>query len=383
MNKPADIYLDRSRKTLLDLIAQLLQFSEAVIYLEGPAGSGRTTLLELARRNFIQLEDSGHELQVIDDADELNPAELLHQIEHSSNCRFLLSGLPGSSRLLKELLPNNTPALERISIAPFTRPDAEYFLVNHCPAVPKRHRQAILNRERLYPQQLIQATYLQELSQRGFTHRYSRLSALAAIIILFLIWFAIIRGLVFQSNHDAEMVDEGITDITRTRVPKPQPVGDVQSKVVLARPIDTNYPITRSEPPQAGGSSPVLVPINETEAVPKFTQPVFSTTKPAPPIALAETALMARQPNHVTIQLMQASDPDNITKLRNRHDLDPTFVYLRQVGQQRLYCLLLGDYPSMEAAATALRSLPQELRDLGPWRRTFVAVQDEISALSH
>ena len=92
---------------------------------------------------------------------------------------------------------------------------------------------------------------------------------------------------------------------------------------------------------------------------------------------------MARQPNHVTIQLMQASNPDNITKLRNRHNLDPTFVYLRQVGQQRLYCLLLGDYPSMEAAATALRSLSQELRDLGPWRRTFAAVQDEISARSH
>lgn len=383
MNKPADIYLDRSRKTLLDLIAQLLQFSEAVIYLEGPAGSGRTTLLELARRNFTQLEDSGDELQVIDDADELNPAELLHRIEHSSNCRFLLSGLPGSSRLLRELLSSNTPALERLSIAPFTRPDAEYFLVNHCPAVPKRHRQAILNRERLYPQQLIQATYLQELSQRGFTHRCSRLSALAAIIISSLIWVAVTRELVFQPNHDKGIIDDGITDITRTRVPEPQPVGDVQSEDVLARAIETAPAITRPEPPRAEDSSPALAPMSETEAAPKPAGPVFSPPKPAPPIALAETALMARQPNHVTIQLMQAINPDNITKLRNRHNLDPTFVYLRQVGQQRLYCLLLGDYPSMEAAATALRSLSQELRDLGPWRRTFAAVQDEISARSH
>lgn len=365
MDQPADIYLDRSRKTLLELIDRLLHFSDAVIYLEGPVGSGRTTLLELASKNFHRFNEQAGELQVIDDVDQLNPTELLQQIERSNNCKFLLSGLPGSSKYFRELRSSDSPPVERLSIAPFTRPDAENFLINHCPAVSKRHRRAILNSERLYPQQLIKAAYLQELSYRGFNRRYSPLSAFIAVLLIGLAWFAITRGLPLHPDQAQVTVDEVSTNITRLPTTTTKPDAYPRSDDLLIKPEEAVIPDVT--PPQ---------PADTKNNLPK---PAIRTMAETRLFTLATATLLAKPPNHVTIQLMQASNPDNIVKLRQRHQLQPTFIYLRQVGQQQLYCLLMGDYPSMEAAAAAISSLPEELINLGPWRRSFAAVQKELA----
>ena len=96
-----NLYLDPSRQYLIDLSWHLLNHSSAVVFIEGPPGSGRTLLLNHIATHFPQ---SGSEsliatLHILDDIDQLPEYELT-QLGISTESLPLYNG--GSSGKLRK-----------------------------------------------------------------------------------------------------------------------------------------------------------------------------------------------------------------------------------------------------------------------------------------
>jgi DamX protein len=94
-----------------------------------------------------------------------------------------------------------------------------------------------------------------------------------------------------------------------------------------------------------------------------------------------ENALLKRSPNNFTLQILASGSREAVNdflgRQSNRTDL-AVFTALRD--GLTLYIVVMGSFPSSEAARLAVSQLPQEQRIAGPWPRSFQSVQADIRA---
>ncbi|RME34037.1 MAG: hypothetical protein D6786_06030 [Gammaproteobacteria bacterium] len=87
--------------------------------------------------------------------------------------------------------------------------------------------------------------------------------------------------------------------------------------------------------------------------------------------------VMRRPAGHYTLQLASGPDRAAILALLERLEGLPDRAWLRSryPSGKTVYLALLGDYPDLESARSALRELPPSLRQRDPWIRSFALLQ--------
>ena len=384
MSGADNLYLDRSRQHLIDLIQHLLIHSNAIVYLEGPSGSGRSRLLQHLKQLMLSTDTpTGRSLTIVDDADQLAEFELTPLVTSATNHCLLMAGLPGSCETIKHGGFFGAHSVERLVIAPFTPSEADGFINLHCAPVSARTRARLIDQCRLYPGELLQATYDNELAQRNQssrawqTGRYAVAAGLVIAVGLFgfqMDWF---KPLIQRPTAAPTMASNTKGKIIR----KPDTSPTASGAIIEALPVTADAP----SPPETAFEKKVnqdvsLDPVVEPEKLQQATAPIASPVEPSVTPHLEHQQLLRADPQHFTLQLMLASDLENLDRLIRRFSLAKSaFRYTRTTNNQTLYCLVVGDYQTYEAAGEGIKNLPPELQKMGPWRRRFSDIQDEIS----
>ncbi|MEX1033283.1 MAG: AAA family ATPase [Cellvibrionaceae bacterium] len=99
-------------------------------------------------------------------------------------------------------------------------------------------------------------------------------------------------------------------------------------------------------------------------------------------ISSEEEALLARLPEHFTLQVLASSSreavDDFVRRQPNRNEL--TVFTARREGKL-MHIAVYGDFVTVEAARSAVASLPEEQQRSGPWPRSLATVQADIRQL--
>jgi len=382
------IYIDRSRQDLIDLIQHLFAHSKVVIVVEGPAGSGRSCLLQhidwlVSQSHSPYLNKS---INIVDDVDLLPEHDLIQLIESNDSSNLLLSGRPGTFEQLKQGGYFNHYPIERLTIRPFTRNDAEQFLGEHCPQVPALIRPILLDQCPLYPGDLLQATYDVELVQSK--PRSNRILLwVGALTVAMVITLSLLSASFYlvpeiqpaPATSSPDTSSESIIRVVpskatqQTRTPLPNPTTNPTQ-----HPTPPTAEKLRSARKTAQNSTSPAQPVAQPSV--KLTTVLIAPTASQQLPNLDQQRLLNANPQHFTLQLMLASEVQNIDKLIKRFGLaEQSYRYAKLVDGQRRYCLLYGNFNTYEQASAAIRKLPDGLKKLGPWRRRFSAVQTELS----
>jgi DamX protein len=92
-----------------------------------------------------------------------------------------------------------------------------------------------------------------------------------------------------------------------------------------------------------------------------------------------ENTLLKRSPESFTLQVLASGSreavDDFLKRQPNRTDLA---VFTAKRDGKTLYIVVMGSFPSPDAARLAVSKLPQEQRSAGPWPRSFQSVQADI-----
>lgn len=135
-------------------------------------------------------------------------------------------------------------------------------------------------------------------------------------------------------------------------------------------------------PRPADQSADTATVMAEPETVPSEAPPADAEPTPAAEPASAAPAtgaqdwLASRPADHYTLQVIAATDEAAVRRFVARHGLEERAVVVetrRQGGPW--YVALLGDFPSRDAASSALAGLPQPVRSNGPWARSFESLR--------
>ncbi|MBV1929457.1 MAG: hypothetical protein KUG81_08105 [Gammaproteobacteria bacterium] len=376
-------FVDRSRRYLRDLISHLLENSDAVIFLEGARGSGRTSFLHwlesLNDSSIVKLKP-----RIIDDIDLLDDEQWQHLSEALSNHRHLITGQPGSYNELKKRGYFSSHTIERITIPPFTQEDADSFLKQCCPSLSELTRNHLIHHCRLYPGDLLQATYNTELLHSGLNRKRTKLWLILAAVLSIFAWVFNLSDNQTLPGTDLQPNDTEVTAIIRDTPQNPR--FSILDHIDTPDPSSTPIDPAPAEPPTP---KPELIP---AERVAQLPPPSLDTAQPTTQAAKSTLAsaeqldrqqLLAANPNHFTLQLMLATDIDNIDQLVADYQLgDANFRYSKTIYGQTHYCLLYGIYKSLEDAAIALSALPKPIQQLGPFRKSLSAIHQELQSQS-
>jgi type II secretory pathway predicted ATPase ExeA len=100
-----------------------------------------------------------------------------------------------------------------------------------------------------------------------------------------------------------------------------------------------------------------------------------------PPLTADEQWLLARPPQHYTLQFAGLSREEDIRLLKQQIAPNGQNRYYRALmGNTEIYKLVHGEFADMEAARTYRDRLPEQLKAMRPWVKSMQAVQDEIRA---
>ena len=385
MENQRSYFVDRSRQYLRDLIEHLLENSDAVIYLEGVHGSGRSAFL-----NWIQ-DLSGPTLplgniQVTDDIDLLDDDQWQQLSENHSNQRQLVTGLPGSYRELTKRGFFADQTIERITMAPFARDDAELFLAEHCPSLSALTRQRLMNHCRLYPGELLLATYNTELHHSGLNQKRKALLWLCIpATFLALLWGTVQRFHLMQESRDQISAAGSSAMVIRAQDNNQQPATDNITSIL------TEPSINGSSTEQDASSPPELEPAAVSQPLLPF-QPEEPTITPEirshtpvinQALVLDRQQILDTDRTAYSLQLMLATDPKNVDLLILNSSVQSGFLrYAKLVNNQVHYCLLYGVYSNLEQAGDALLQLPKSIQVLQPFRRNFAEIHQDIQSQS-
>jgi len=95
-----------------------------------------------------------------------------------------------------------------------------------------------------------------------------------------------------------------------------------------------------------------------------------------------ESWLLAQKPSYYTIQLIGLQNEKSINKFVKKYKLFNQVAYYKSLYRKKdWYPLLYGAYPTRREASSAMKKLPQELRKLSPWIRSFSSIQQIIKSL--
>lgn len=80
-----------------------------------------------------------------------------------------------------------------------------------------------------------------------------------------------------------------------------------------------------------------------------------------------------------SLQLMTASNSENISKFCRQHDIcDQSAYYPKLIKGNKMYRLIYGVYSNYKAAKIAQAQLPENLRTLSSWARQFKQIKQEL-----
>lgn len=113
------------------------------------------------------------------------------------------------------------------------------------------------------------------------------------------------------------------------------------------------------------------------EAAPADAEPTPDAERaPAAPADGAQDWLASRPADHYTLQVIAATDEAAVRRFVARHGLEERAVVVETRRQgSPWYVALLGDFPSRDAASSAVAGLPQPVRSNGPWARSFASLR--------
>ena len=382
MSGADNLYLDRSREHLIDLIQHLLLHSHAIVFLEGPSGSGRSRLLQHLEQQLHSVDDlADRPLAIIDDANQLAEYELTRLVASATDRGLLIAGLPGTCETIKQGGFFGTRSVERLVIAPFTPSEAGQFINQHCAPVSARIRDHLINQCRLYPGELLQATYDAELSQRKQASSGWRKwwFAVAATLTISLTVIGIQTGLFKPILHDLYgPLDRSGNTTGKIIRETDEPLLTTQASMTELPVIAEQQPPLLIEEELANDISQTLLPKPAQEE--EITDTASRAAEKLMIPRLEHQQLLRANSQHFTLQLMLASELENIDRLISRFNLAETaFRYAKTVDLETLYCLVVGNFETYEAAGEAIGKLPVDLQKMGPWRRRFGDIQEELS----
>jgi TPR repeat protein len=127
--------------------------------------------------------------------------------------------------------------------------------------------------------------------------------------------------------------------------------------------------------PVAAEAAPTVEPKGaeaQTAVIPEAAQPLSGIHD--------EAWILARNPEHYTLQVILLSSPDKLHALVAGHEaLAPFATYTLQGAGKPLYALVQGDYPDLGSARRARDAFPPAIEKPGAlWIRSFGQVQDQI-----
>ena len=125
----------------------------------------------------------------------------------------------------------------------------------------------------------------------------------------------------------------------------------------------------RERPPITETTRPEQPSIKETNQAAQSSSVEINQPARASNETDCEGWLAGQSPKTYTLQLMSTTHPEDIEELANEHDLSGYVVcsYLHE-GETR-HALLIGAYPSIDAASAAAANLPPGLQSGKPWVR--------------
>jgi len=166
------------------------------------------------------------------------------------------------------------------------------------------------------------------------------------------------------------------------------------NKAVIKSLQRSNPPVSGSMPPssQDSSSSPpkksaIPEPLTQNEDGISSSQPRQISAENKQPtvgeeghsLATGEQVALNVSQTHYTLQLMGGTNLAVIKKFIASHHLDKKVQYYSaQLNHETWYMVIYGDYPNMETAHAAMEEMPDYLRALHPWVKSYRTVHDEI-----
>jgi DamX protein len=150
-----------------------------------------------------------------------------------------------------------------------------------------------------------------------------------------------------------------------------------------------NSQSTAAVQPVATTTSSQTVSVNDPRLLPGSTPKVASTSsantaKIAMNGSTTNTStglvnLLNKNPHHYTLQLMGSYDKRAIEQfIRTQGIQQQVTIYQAAFHGKSWYILIYGDYDSATIARGAVHALPNQLRQLNPWVKSYGLVQEEI-----
>jgi len=194
---------------------------------------------------------------------------------------------------------------------------------------------------------------------------------------------------------DSTLITEALIKPAVTEVQAPENIDTASTNTVSIK--DKTAIDVAPQPQIIKEPEPKTAPVAQQETVQK-TAPVKAIAKPemkavvkpaapANPIILeldkmglqnAEW-LKTQNSQNWTLQLLGARDPETLLKFAQRNQLSANAAWYKTwLTSKPYYVLVYGSYSSRETARNAINGLPQQLRSLKPWAKSFNSVQQAL-----
>lgn len=82
---------------------------------------------------------------------------------------------------------------------------------------------------------------------------------------------------------------------------------------------------------------------------------------------------------HFSLQLLASAEEKPLQELVKKHNFSEQYaIYVKSVNNKKWYVLIFGDYPSRQAAAQAIKSLPADLQKNKPWPVSLQSIKAQL-----
>lgn len=156
------------------------------------------------------------------------------------------------------------------------------------------------------------------------------------------------------------------------------------------RPLATSVTVPEAESAGARGAAepalaqmanvPLLTAQADQESPSRNVEPVSTLTSNDLKVH-RETWLLSQPAEAFTLQLLGVSQKSSVNRFLREHDLSEPVAYFHTYRANKdWYSLVYGVFADRGAATAAIASLPEALREAGPWPRSFSSIQSDIRA---
>lgn len=180
----------------------------------------------------------------------------------------------------------------------------------------------------------------------------------------------------------------------------PQPAAVKPVQTTPATPKVEQPVVQKNVPKQSAVVADNQTKANTKQNVAPTVQPVAPTTPqvnkttdtlaqnenktPAPPVQIsnayteAEQALLNLPTHYFTIQVRSGSEKDQLIKFAKENKLNNATIFVTLYHKKPWYILTYGTFENYELAQQAVKQMPATVKDLHPWVRPIVTVQNAV-----